>query len=68
MSDFLQSSRERQVGKVLELIDNLPLRDGEIDENALGMPFAEFVQREVGWFSTPVELIDAFLNSRERTG
>ena len=68
MSDFLQSSRERQVGKVLELIDNLPLRDGEIDENALGMPFAEFVQREVGRFSTPVELIDAFLNSRERTG
>ena len=68
MSDFLQFGRDRQVEKALELINNLPLRDGEIDENALGMPLTEFVQKEVGRFSTPSELIDAFVNSRERTG
>lgn len=65
MSDFVRFSRERQVGKLSELIYNLPLREGNIDEDALGMPLADFLQREVRRFSTPVELIDAFVNSRE---
>ena len=68
MSDFLQFGRERQLGKLSEVIDSLPMRDGNIDVNALGMPLEEFVQREARRFSTPDELIDAFLNSRERAG
>ena len=68
ISDFLRFGRERQLGKLSEVIDNLSLRDGNIDEKALGMPLAEFVQREARRFSTPDELIDAFLNSRERAG
>lgn len=66
MSDFLQFSRERQLGKLSEVIDSLPMRDGNIDVNALGMPFEGFVQREARRLSTSDELIDAFLNSRER--
>ena len=65
MSDFLRFSRERQGEKVSELIRNLPLREGNIDEYGLGMSIAELVQREVGRFSTPIELIDAFVNRRE---
>ena len=68
MSDFLQFGRERQLGKLSEVIDSLPMRDGNIDVKALGMPLEEFVQREARRFSTPDELIDAFLNSRERAG
>ena len=68
MSDFLQFGRERQLGKLSEVIDSLPMRDGNIDVYALGMPLEELVQREARQFSTPDELIDAFLNSRERAG
>ena len=68
MSDFLQFGRERQLGKISEVIDSLPMRDGNVDFNALGMPLEAFVQREARRLSTPDELIDAFLNSRERAG
>ena len=68
MSDFLRFGRERQLGKLSEVIDSLPMRDGNFDENALGMPLEEFVQREARRFLTPDELIDAFVNSRERAG
>ena len=68
MSDVLQFRRERQLGKLSEVIDSLPMRDGNIDVSALGMSLKEFVHREARWISTPDELIDAFLNSRERAG
>ena len=68
LSDFLQFGRERQLGKVSKVIDSLPMRNGNVDLDALGMPLEEFVQREARRFSTPDELIDAFLNSRERAG
>ena len=63
-----QFGRERQLEKVSEVIDSLPIRDGNIGANALGMPLEEFVQREARRFSTSDELIDAFLNSRESAG
>ena len=66
MSGFSQFSHERLVAQLSEIVSKLPLRGGDIDENALGMPVDEFVQREVKRFSTPVELIEAFVTSREK--
>ena len=64
MSDFLQFSRDRLVTEAIGLVKNFPLRNGDIDESALGMSLKEFVQREGRRLSTPVELIEAFVNSR----
>lgn len=68
LSRMLDSAVTRHAGKLSEVIDSLPMRDGNIDVNALGMPLEEFVQREARRFSAPDELIDAFVNSRERAG
>lgn len=65
MSDLLRFSREKQIGEVLELVKNLPLREGNVDEDALEVSLDELVQREARRFSTPIELIDAFVNRRE---
>ena len=62
----MKFSREIQVDKLVNLFDNLPLRDGKIDEDVLGVPFDEFIHEEVRRMSTPVELIDAFVNGQER--
>lgn len=65
MSDFLRFSRGKQIGEALELVKKLPLRQGNIDEDALGVSLDELVQREARRFSTPIELIDAFVNRGE---
>ena len=67
MSEFSQFSRERLVTKLSEIIKSLPLRGGDIDESALGMSVKEFAQREAKRLSTPVELIEAFVSTREKT-
>ena len=65
MSEFLQFSRDMQLEKISDMIKQLPIRGGNLDEDALGMPIEEFARRETARLSTPAELIDAFVNSRE---
>ena len=67
ISEFLKFSRERQADKLVEIFKSPPLCDGNIDEVSLGVPFDEFIHEEVRRISTPVEIIDAFVNSREGT-
>ena len=67
ISEVLKFSRERQVDNLVEIFRSLRLRHGDIDEVALGVPLDDFIHEEVRRISTPVEIIDAFVNSRAGT-
>lgn len=66
IAELLTFSRERQVDKFVELIKRLPLSDGDIDVDALGVPLDEFIQGAKQQLSTtPEEVIDAFIKDME---
>ena len=65
IADLLSFSRERQIKKFGEWIQRLPMRGGDIDVDALAVPFEELVQEATQLISTPEEIIEEFLQKRD---
>ena len=64
IDDLLSFARERQVEKLTEWIQRLPIRDGDLDVESLPVPFEELVEEARRLISTPEEIIEEFLKTK----
>lgn len=66
---FVQQSQEDRIAKFVEKVKALPLRDGDVDLEELGMTRDEFIKQWSGEMGADVEdLLEAFLTSRQSSG
>ena len=65
VADLLFFSRERHIEEFTEWIKSLPVRDGDIDADSLPVPFDELVEDAKRLISTPEEIFEEFLKSRD---
>ena len=64
ISELITFNRTRQIDKLIELLKTLPVHNGDIDFNALDMPFDKIIQEVLRQICNPEEIIDDFINSR----
>ena len=63
--ELISFNRRHQLERAEELIRTLPVRDGNIDVNALGMPFEDYLNYVKEQFSSVEHVIDKYLKARE---
>lgn len=64
MDDILSFGREHQMRRIIEWIKELAIRDGDIDLEAMGVTFEQVVEQAKNLTSTPQEVIEEFLKSK----
>lgn len=64
ITELMTFNRKRQVERLIELTKTLPVHNGNIDFDALDMPFDKFIQEVSRQICNPEKIIDDFINSR----
>ena len=65
IEEWILFCRRHQMDRAAELIRTLPVGDGNIDVDALGTPFEDYLNCVKGQFSSVEHVIDKYLKSRE---